>query len=195
MKRWRAFFFRWRGAIIAPLAAFLVIQGRPTLESFLAGLLLTLLGEGLRLWALGYTGQPTRSQDLVAPELVTAGPYSVVRNPLYLGNVLNALGVTLAAIGGHGPHVGALLFFGSILSLAAVYGACISVEEDFLLEKFGEEYRGYRARVPTLVPRRLRLSPGHGTFRFPSWRFEFSTVGWLVLVWVYLARHIVPGST
>lgn len=194
MKRWRSFFFRWRGAIIAPLAAVLVILARPTLESFLAGLVLTLVGEGLRLWALGYTGQPTRSQELEAPELVTAGPYSVVRNPLYLGNVLNALGVTIAAIGGHGPQDGALLFLGSVLALAAVYGACISVEEDFLLESFGEAYRAYQARVPTLVPRRLKLSPGQGTFRFPSWRFEFSTFGWLVLVWVSMARQVVSGS-
>jgi len=190
LKRLKAFFFRWRGAIIAPLTLVLLVLARPTLESFLAGLVLTLVGESLRLWALGYTGQPTRSQDLVAPELITAGPYSVVRNPLYLGNVLNALGVTVAAMGGHGPRDGLLIFLGAILSLVAVYGACIAVEEDFLAARFGPEYEDYRSRVPTLVPRRLRLSPGHGAFLFPSWRFEFSTFGWLVLVWASLAMRL-----
>ena len=190
MKRMKAFFFRWRGAIIAPLTLVLLILARPTLESFLAGLVLTLVGESLRLWALGYTGQPTRSQDLVAPELITAGPYSVVRNPLYLGNVLNALGVTVAAMGGHGPRDGLLLFLGAVLSLVVVYGACIAVEEDFLVARFGDDYEDYRSRVPTLVPRRLRLSPGHGAFLFPSWRFEFSTFGWLVLVWSSLAMRL-----
>lgn len=83
-----------------------------------------------------------------------------------------------------------MILLGVVLALVAVYGACIEVEEDFLATRFGAEYEDYRSRVPTLVPRRLRLSPGHGAFLFPSWRFEFSTFGWLVLVWSSLAMRL-----
>lgn len=190
MKDLKAFLFRWRGAILAPVTLLLLILSRPTTESFLAGLALSLAGEGLRLWALGYTGKHTRSQDLEAPRLVTAGPYSLVRNPLYLGNLLNAAGATVAAAGAHGPREGMLLFLGVAATLAAVYGACIAVEEEFLASRFGEAYQGYRSRVPTLVPRRFRLAPGHGSFRIPDWQFEASTLAWLAVVWGTLAWRL-----
>lgn len=183
MKRLRQILFRWRGAILAPLAAGLLVVARPTPESLLAGLLLSAVGESVRLWALGYTGEPTRSQDLEAPALVTAGPYSLVRNPLYLGNVLNATGVALCAAGGHGPREGMLLVLGVAAALATVYGACVSVEEEFLAGRFGAPYEEYRLRVPALFPRRLRPSAGQGRLQPSSWRFEASTLAWLAAVW------------
>lgn len=193
MKRLRVFLFRWRGAVQAPLVVLLVAVARPTADSLLAGLLLSLVGEGTRLWALGYTGQPTRSQDLEAPALVTAGPYGLVRNPLYLGNLLNAAGVALAAAGGHAPREGLLLLLGVAAALATVYGACISVEEEFLAARFGTAYEDYRQRVPTLVPRRLRLRPGTGRFLFSSLRHELSTLAWLALVWGALGFRLASS--
>lgn len=191
------FLFRWRGAIVAPVAVLVVVLARPTAESFLAGLLLSLCGEAMRLWALGYTGQPTRSQDLEAPALVTAGPYSLVRNPLYLGNLMNALGSAVAAAGGHSAPGGLALLALAAGVLYLVYGACIAVEEEFLAGKFGPEYEDYRRRVPALLPRRLALQPGAGRFQLPSLRYETSTLIWLALVWGALALKLVwtPGST
>lgn len=191
MKRLRSLLFRWRGAIVAPVAAAVVILARPTGDSFLAGLLLSVCGEAMRLWALGYTGQHTRSQDLEAPALVTAGPYSLVRNPLYLGNLLNACGSAVAAAGGLSPlgGLGLLAVVAGVLTL--VYGACISVEEEFLAERFGPGYAEYRARVPALLPRRLSLQPGHGRFQAPALRYETSTFVWLTLVWGVLAAKLI----
>lgn len=192
------FLFRWRGAVVAPVALAVVVLARPTADSFLVGLLMSLCGEAIRLWALGYTGQPTRSQHLEAPALVTAGPYSLVRNPLYLGNLLNALGSAMAAAGGLSPAAGLGLLALAAGVLHLVYGACIAVEEEFLATKFGPEYEEYRRRVPALLPRRFAPGPGVGRFQLPSLRYETSTLIWLALVWGVLALKLfvwTPGST
>src|SRR5262245_19040373 len=78
-------------------------------------------------------------------ELATAGPYSVVRNPLYLGNFAGALGFGFAV---EQPYLAAL--FG--LAFALFYPAVVAREEARLGELFGERYREYCARVPRWLP-------------------------------------------
>lgn len=175
--------FRWRGALVAPVALLVLWLARPTGLSLALGLLLTGVGEGIRLWALGYTGRPTRSQSLVAPRLVTGGPYSLVRNPLYLGNLLNAAGAAVGAIGGMEGAASAGLLVAVAGWLGVVYGGCIRSEERFLAERFGPAYAAYRAEVPALWPRRLRPRVGEGRFCRASLRFEVSSLIWLVAVW------------
>jgi protein-S-isoprenylcysteine O-methyltransferase Ste14 len=81
-------------------------------------------------------------------ELVTDGPYSVTRNPLYLFSILGAAGV--------GAQLGSLM-----LTLAAgavawlVFYLVVLKEEEFLASKFGTAFAEYRARVPRFM---LRLS-------------------------------------
>lgn len=78
--------------------------------------------------------------------LVTMGPYSVVRNPLYVFTLLGAAG--MGSLSGS-------------LSLAAICGAFASVvfasvvrqEEQFLLAAFPSDYPAYAARVPRFWPR------------------------------------------
>jgi protein-S-isoprenylcysteine O-methyltransferase Ste14 len=78
-------------------------------------------------------------------ELATAGPYSVVRNPLYLGNFAGAVGFGFAV---EQPYLAAL--FG--LAFALSYPAVVAREEARLAELFGERYREYCARVPRWLP-------------------------------------------
>ena len=92
--------FKNRGALLALPAVALVLGGKPTPRSIAAGLPLAFAGEALRCWAVGYSGVTTRSGRVTAPRLTTAGPYSFVRNPLYLGNFVTALGFTIAFAGG-----------------------------------------------------------------------------------------------
>lgn len=191
MSAGRRFLFRWRGALLAPVALALVVLARPSEESLALGLLASLLGESLRFWALGYTGEPTRSQELCAPLLVTAGPYSLTRNPLYLGNVLNGLGVAVAAAGGHEATVWAWMVGGTAAVLGAVYGPIVGLEEAFLRQRFGQEYLDYCARVPRFLPRRARPLPGRGAFSLATaLRFERATLLWLGLVWASLAWRL-----
>ncbi len=190
------FMFKWRGAIMAIAAVSVIWAARPSLNSFIFGLSLTLSGELMRLWALGCTGEHTRSQELKAPELVTEGPYAVVRNPLYLGNILNALGLAAAACGNMNAVPAACLIAGSGLCLYLVYASCISAEENFLAERFGEEYYAFRGSVPALIPQPLNLikvifSAKKTGFAFANLRFEISTLIWLALIWSYLAMKLV----
>lgn len=181
--------FRWRGALLAPAVLAVLWVARPTLLTLMLGLLLTLTGEGLRLWALGVAGEPTRAQVLEAPRLITEGPYGLVRNPLYLGNALNAVGLAVAGAGGVGWAGSAGLLLGVLAVLAGVYGPIVRAEEAFLEERFGENFRDYAARVPRWLPR-PRAAPGSSGFDVGRLRFERSTLGWLALVWAVLAGKL-----
>jgi protein-S-isoprenylcysteine O-methyltransferase Ste14 len=95
------------------------------------------------IWGLAYL----RRSFAILPEarrLVTGGPYSVSRHPLYLGEGVASLGVMLPVFGGW-----------QALLLVIFLGAQafrIRWEEQALAAAFGEEYLSYRRRVPVLVP-------------------------------------------
>ena len=78
-------------------------------------------------------------------ELATDGPYSAVRNPLYIGNFLGLVGVGFAV---QQPVLGVAI--GAAFALS--YPAVIAQEEQNLARIFGERYREYCARVPRWVP-------------------------------------------
>jgi protein-S-isoprenylcysteine O-methyltransferase Ste14 len=78
-------------------------------------------------------------------ELALTGPYSVVRNPLYIGNFLGVVGFGFAV---EQP----LLAVGLGLLFALFYPSVVSQEEKRLGVLFGESYRTYCARVPRWLP-------------------------------------------
>ncbi len=93
-----------------------------------------------RTWCTLYIGGSKKRQ------LVTLGPYSVVRNPLYMFTIIGAAGI--------GAQAGSLTM---TLLLAALVTAVFSVvtrqEEQFLAATFRDEFAAYAARVPRLWPR------------------------------------------
>ena len=124
-----------------------VVAMESRLENTIAASVLFLIGLALvgvatvgRLWcALYISGRKDT-------ELLTVGPYSVTRNPLYFFSLLGFAGVGLATetvtLG-----VAMALFF------ALVYPVIIRREEAFLRQQFGERFDDYCARVPRFVPR------------------------------------------
>ena len=78
-------------------------------------------------------------------ELSTAGPYSVVRNPLYLGNLLGIVGFGFAV---EQP----LLAIALGLLFALSYPSVVKNEEEQLARIFGERYAAYCAAVPRWMP-------------------------------------------
>jgi protein-S-isoprenylcysteine O-methyltransferase Ste14 len=78
-------------------------------------------------------------------ELQTEGPYSVTRNPLYVGSFFLALSVVF--------FLKSLLLLAVIVIMGAVYlTGVIRGEERFLEEKFGERFREYCRRTPRFLP-------------------------------------------
>lgn len=197
------FIFKWRGLIMAVATAVILIVARPTVGSCCWGIVLAILGELLRSWALGWTGEHTRSQELKASFLVTGGPYRYVRNPLYLGNILTGCGVMLASCGSLSWTASLGVWLWGAFSLYVVYASCIVSEEAFLAVRFGEIFFNYKAQTPTILPRWRSLPElirnfcyadsvsdcTHSEGNFFSWKslsFEYSTWGWLVFVWLFL---------
>lgn len=137
--------FKGRGLFWGLFAAgILIFPGEFDVSRFMVGLLLVLAGQMLRFWAAGFIPR-YRTEVIGAPVLITWGPYSWVRNPLYAGNALMGLGWSLMVSWGWvGAFVIAFLLLYSLIVIPA--------EEDFLAEKFGAEYADYKRVVPALFP-------------------------------------------
>lgn len=118
-------------------------------------------GAVLRLVTSGYAALGTSGSTkvgAVAAELNTTGPYSLVRNPLYTGRILNFTG--LAMLSGSWVY-GALTLLVSFL----VYERISVYEEEFLREEFGEAHSKWAEQVPFLVP----LLHGWKKPKYPFW--------------------------
>ena len=161
---WRDSVFKNRGALLALPAATLVAFGKPSPASIAAGLPLAFAGEALRCWAVGYSGVTTRADRVTAPQLTTAGPYAFVRNPLYLGNFVTALGFTVAFGGGRSLRTRVALSVLGLGAMLAVYAAIVPLEEAYLRETFGAPFDDYTARVPRLLPRLTPARPQLGNY-------------------------------
>jgi protein-S-isoprenylcysteine O-methyltransferase Ste14 len=115
----------------------------PILEA--VGMILLLLGLALAVWARIYLGRnwgmPMTRKD--EPELVTSGPYNVVRHPIYSGILLAVLGTALAT------DLYWLIAFG-ILAVYFVYSS--KVEERLLTNSFPTAYPSYKTKTKMLIP-------------------------------------------
>ncbi|RKZ01051.1 MAG: hypothetical protein DRQ10_02900 [Candidatus Hydrothermota bacterium] len=117
------------------------------------GLVLTSLGETVRIWSVAYSGRTTRARSITAKVLVTNGPYGFTRNPIYIGNFLIGLGFALAS-GALWPY---LVVAYTVLFWIEYY-LIIRAEEDFLLQKFGKLFELYMRLVPRIIPK-LKFIP------------------------------------
>ena len=153
--------FRLRSLTALPFIFILIYFARPTLISLLVGAIPLIIGELLRLWAVGYAGGATRSRTLgAASDLVTTGPYAYVRNPLYLGNLLLSLGVCVIAN----------IYWMIIVLLVGYfiqYLPIIASEEAYLRDFCGTAYQTYYTAVPKFIPRlRSYANPSAHSFSF-----------------------------
>jgi len=160
----QALVFKNRGALLSVPAVLLAAFGKPSAFSIALGLPLAFVGEAIRCWAVGYSGVTTRGDRVEAPELITAGPYAYVRNPLYVGNFVTASGFALAYTGKNSFLGRALLAGASLGMMAAVYATIIPHEERFLRREFGEQFALYCERVPQLVPLTEPAQNGAGQY-------------------------------
>ncbi len=125
-----------------------------------AGALIRVLTSG---WAaLGTSGRAKVAAE--ASELNTTGPYSLVRNPLYVGRIVNFTGLAMLS----GSWVfGALVFLIAVL----IYERISTYEEEFLRETFGAPHAEWAGDVPSLLPR----LHGWVSPKYPFW--------WKRMIW------------
>ncbi len=109
------------------------------------GLALFGVGLGLAVWArlrLGRNwGTPmTRKNE---PELVTGGPYHLVRHPIYSGILVAGLGTAVALN---------WLWLAAVILAGIYFVYSATVEERYLAEQFPDAYPAYRRSTRMLVP-------------------------------------------
>lgn len=129
---------RFRQFVGVALVLWFTAVGRPTPVLWWSGGLVLCLGMAVRLWASGYV--------MKNEVLATIGPYGFVRHPLYVGNLLIALGICIASG----------LWWSYPVMLAMVlyfYPHTIRYEDRKLHRNFGQEWERWAAETRALVPR------------------------------------------
>ena len=106
----------------------------------------TTAGFGFAVWARLHIGRNWSGTVTLKEnhELITTGPYAIVRHPIYTGLLLAVVGSALA----RGEWRGVVAVLVTWLALWRKF----RLEEAWMLELFGEQYAAYRRRVPALVP-------------------------------------------
>lgn len=140
-------------SIIAPLVEWAyfktdtVLTGGSGQASMSAGVLMLVAGLALRIWAIRTLGNAFTStvQIVEAQQLVTSGPYRLVRHPSYLGAYLAFLGSAVFLQSWVGLAVTAVC-------MGIAYLVRIPVEEKALEGNFGESWRRYQAQSKRMIP-------------------------------------------
>lgn len=147
------FVYRQRAVVgnVIVFWGFLVIWFDPyagiTIARLLSGLTVGVLGFALRIWASSYQW-PNIARPLpdARSGLITAGPYSLMRHPIYLSMLLLTVGIFLA--------------FGSWLAALLVVPPTVVLnywqarfEDAFLLERYGPQALEYKKQMPLFLPK------------------------------------------
>ena len=185
IRRWLVKSRAWIGILILiPFAIGELVFPPLVVEETIGDFLLDLIawmtfiaGATFRWWATLYIGGRKNTG------VICDGPYSICRNPLYVGTFLIVLSIVLFL------H-SALFAVGLIVASVFYLGVTIPVEERILRERFGDEYACYMAQVPRLVPALKRVeSPPVIDVRLSGLVTEYGrTWRW---IWVPLLSEVV----
>jgi protein-S-isoprenylcysteine O-methyltransferase Ste14 len=140
---WREGLVALTGTFLLTIVAYLPAETTASTASLLVSSGIVIAGTVFTIWALATLG---RCFGLL-PEvrgLVRRGPYAWVRHPVYLGEIVSALGIVVAK-----PHPLVLLAWAAFAAFQ--YWRTI-FEERALSAAYPTEYAEYRHRVPRLVP-------------------------------------------
>lgn len=148
----------------------------------------TLFGVFIRIMTIGFVPEGTSGRNRgtqIAETLNTKGMYSIVRNPLYVGNFFIFLGITIMS------QSWEIIVANSLLMLI-IYTLIILREEDFLLKKFGKQYEDWAAKVNCLIP-------SLKNFEMPDRKFSIKKVfknehdTWLTTLLAFVGIEILNG--
>jgi protein-S-isoprenylcysteine O-methyltransferase Ste14 len=126
-----------------PLGLRVLSQSRTT---EIAAVLMNLLGFGIAIWARLHLGGNWSATVTVKENhgLIQSGPYAFVRHPIYSGISLAALGLAILN--------GDLRSFAALGLMLFGWRMKFSLEEQFMIDEFGEAYQNYKRRIKAIVP-------------------------------------------
>ena len=187
------FLFHYRNGLFPLVYVLLVFNSQPVMSNYrlaaIIGFSVACVGQLLRAVTIGleYIIRGGRNRQVYAKNLVQGGIFAHCRNPLYVGNVLILLGVGIAS--------NSLLFLGVGLAFFAfAYWAIVIAEENYLRNKFGQEFDDYCARVNRFIPNFSGLARTIHGMRF-NWRrlitAEYgSTYIWLAAIILVTLKNL-----
>lgn len=113
---------------------------------FWIGAIITAGGLYFSMWARRYLGKNWSQAVTIKEdhELITDGPYSMARHPIYTGLLFGFVGTSIA-----------LGEWRGVIAVALVFGVLLhklKLEEKWLHEQFGEPYEIYCQKVSALIP-------------------------------------------
>jgi len=133
-----------------------------------------------RIWSSAFiSGKKNKS-------LVTDGPYSMVRNPLYFCSFLGFLGAGLAF-----KSIVISTLLGIVFFLT--HGSTILDEEKILAELFGRSYRSYKNSVPRFIPKPSLLKLPENVSLSPS-IFTKALLDSSLIVSVFIMAHLIEWA-
>ncbi len=113
--------------------------------------------------------------------LVSAGPYSLCRHPLYALSLVGGVGVGLASRS-------AVILLITVALLALLHLRAIHVEEQALRRQHGEAFRSYCVQVPRLLPRVLKAhTPHEATINLSLYWKAFLDAGSFIALYAAIA--------
>jgi protein-S-isoprenylcysteine O-methyltransferase Ste14 len=141
--------FKYRSYTPIPFLLVMIWFAQPTVLSLVAGCAVVFTGELIRFWGVSIAGAETRTTGTVGGTfLITNGPFSYVRNPLYVGNMMLYAGVGIMSM--------ALFPWMLLVAISwfyLQYYLIVTREEEYLAATFGGEFDEYRRNVRRFVPR------------------------------------------
>ena len=145
------FFFRTRNYLFPVFYIFLFLPFRRIspdyMPVFYLGLAIALSGQLVRMLTIGmaYIVRGGRNRRIYADGLVTDGLFSHCRNPMYVGNILMIIGMSILSNSLFAVLVMIPLFL-------FIYQAITLAEENFLRQKFGSGFDDYCSQVNRWLP-------------------------------------------
>jgi len=146
-----------------------------------AGTMMILLGLIVRIWSQ----QHIQRRLKLPQQLTTTGPYALVRNPLYIGNIVINTGATVLS---------ELLWMVPITFLwcLGIYSLVVRYEERRLLERYGELFHSYMVETPRWFPRSLRIRKSDSITQYLRTLMKIETSCLLILIPFMLKEFVSP---
>ena len=156
--------------------------------AMIIGFGITVIGQLIRIITIGlvYIIRGGKNRRVHAETLVTTGIFSHCRNPLYVGNILILAGLGVAS--------NSLIFMAIATPLFLFfYQAIVLAEENFLRNKFGQEFDDYCSRVNRWIPNLSGIGTTMASMEF-KWkrvviREYTSTYIWMSGAVLIVAKH------